>query len=178
MTSDAPPLGRFTDLNRLGQAGAQVTIETKGDDLARLAQWAGVGSIEKFSATVDLRRLSQTRFKLDYALVADLTQSCVVTLEPVLSHIEREFSRELHVTGSAGAAADKSGVLTLGAAEDEGPEEIASPHFDLAGPLLEEFLLGIDPYPRAEGAAFQAAEDPPDAPDNPFAVLKSLKTGK
>lgn len=177
MKTEVPPLERFTALDRLGQAGAQVTIEAKGDDLVRLAEWAGVASIESFSATVDLRRLGQTRFKLDYAFAADLTQSCVVTLEPVHAHIAREFSRELHVTGSA-AAADKGGVLTLDAADDEAPEEIASPHYDLAGPLLEEFLLAIDPYPRAQGAAFEAAEDPPDAPDNPFAVLKSLKTGK
>jgi uncharacterized metal-binding protein YceD (DUF177 family) len=176
MTAEKPPLERFTDLDRLGQAGADVTIGAKGDDLARLAKWAKVESIEAFSADVELRRLSQTRFKLDYSLTADITQACVVTLDPVRSHIAREFSRELHVTGHS--PADKGGVLTFDAGDDEALEEVASPHFDLAGPLLEEFLLAIDPYPRAEGVAFETPQDADDTSGNPFAVLKSLKKGK
>jgi uncharacterized metal-binding protein YceD (DUF177 family) len=176
MIAEKPPLERLTDLDRLGQAGADVTIAIKGDDLVRLAKWAKVERIEAFSAEVELRRLSQSRFKLAYSFTADVTQSCVVTLEPVRSHIARAFSRELHVTSQV--PADKGGVLTLDAGDDEVPEEVASSHFDLAGPLLEEFLLAIDPYPRAEGAAFETPGDADDASGNPFAVLKSLKKGK
>ncbi len=176
MTSDKPPLERFTDLDRLGHAGADVEIATKAEDRARLAQWAKVESIESFSAKVELRRLGANRFMLDYELLAELTQACVVTLEPVHSHIERSFLRELHVSGHI--PADKGGALTLDAGDDEVPEEVQSPHFDLAGPLLEEFLLAIDPYPRAQGAAFEAPDDEDAAGGNPFAVLKSLKTDK
>jgi uncharacterized metal-binding protein YceD (DUF177 family) len=175
MTVDRPPLERFTDLGRLGQAGADVTIAVKGDDLVRLAKWAKVESIEAFSADVELRRVSQTSFKIAYSLTADITQTCVVTLEPVRTHIARAFARELNV---ASPLPDKGGVLTLDAGDDEAPEEIASPHFDLAGPLLEEFLLAIDPYPRARGAAFETPQDADAASGNPFAVLKSLKKGK
>jgi uncharacterized metal-binding protein YceD (DUF177 family) len=175
VTQEKPPLERFFDLDRLGQAGADVAIALKGDDLAQLAKWAKVESVQNFHADVALKRLSQTRFKLDYSLAADLTQACVVTLEPVPSHIERAFSRELHVTSHA--PPEKGGALALDAGDDEVPEEIASPHFDLAGPLLEEFVLAIDPYPRAEGASFEAPSEGDDDAGNPFAVLKSLKKG-
>ncbi len=55
------------------------------------------------------------------------------------------------------------------------PEEIDSTRFDLAAPLLEEFSLAIDPYPRAPGVAFDAPATTEDPPENPFAVLGKLK---
>jgi hypothetical protein len=61
--------------------------------------------------------------------------------------------------------------------DDDLPEEIESLHFDLAGPLIEEFLLAIDPYPRAPGVAFQAPEGMGAKPESPFDVLKRLKSG-
>ena len=60
---------------------------------------------------------------------------------------------------------------------DEAPEDITSLHYDLAGPLLEEFVLEIEPYPRAEGVAYVPPDDPGDKPENPFAALKGLKSG-
>jgi uncharacterized metal-binding protein YceD (DUF177 family) len=77
----------------------------------------------------------------------------------------------------AEAAVPEVEAVAPGAGEDDAPEEITSPNYDLAGPLLEEFSLAIDPYPRAPGAAFESADGEGEQPDNPFAVLKSLKTG-
>jgi hypothetical protein len=63
--------------------------------------------------------------------------------------------------------------LAPGAGDDEAPEEIESTRYDVAGPVLEEFSLAIDPYPRAPGVAY---EPPPDEkPESPFAVLARLK---
>ena len=47
--------------------------------------------------------------------------------------------------------------------------------YDLAAPLLEEFLLALDPYPRAPGVVFESPETGEVPPPNPFAVLKALK---
>ena len=175
MSEKAPPFERFFDLDDLGQAGAEVVIALKGGDLARLAEWAEVEAVETFRAEIGLKRLSPTRFKLSTALEADIVQACVVTLEPVRSHIALDFSRELHVTGRVRHKAEQGGLLAVGAGEDEVPEEIESPHYDLAGPLLEEFSLAIDPYPRAAGVAFDSPADDKNASESPFAVLKALK---
>jgi len=67
------------------------------------------------------------------------------------------------------------GSLTLAAAEDEAPEEIESLDYDLAGPLLEELSLAIDPYPRAPGVTFESPADETRSAEGPFAALKSLK---
>jgi hypothetical protein len=42
---------------------------------------------------------------------------------------------------------------------------------------MEEFLLAIDPYPRAPGVAFQPPEGVNEPPESPFAALKGLKSG-
>jgi uncharacterized metal-binding protein YceD (DUF177 family) len=172
MKSPAPPLQHLFDLGDLSQSGSVVKVEAGGDELARIAKWAGVDAVSRFAAVVNLRRLSQARFNFDADLDADIVQSCVVTLEPVQSHITRHVARELYLAARMSA---EEGELTLSAGDDDVPETITSLSYDLAAPLLEEFALAIDPYPRKEGAAFAPPADRQVAPESPFAVLKSLK---
>ncbi len=122
-------------------------------------------------------KLAPDRFGLSFHLTADVTQSCVVTLEPVKSGMERRFSRELHFIGPARhkPVSDNSGPDLVLDALEEGPEEIESLHYDLAGPVLEEFVLALEPYPRCPDVEFSPQIDAPDRPESPFAVLKGLK---
>ena len=166
------PLSHFFDLGDLSQAGSRVHIDAKGDDLTRLAHWAGVDEVRSFAAQVELSRLSRTRFAYEAELEADIVQSCVVTLEPVTTHIVRHISRDLHFSPRLHA---ESGELTLAAGDENTPEEIPSLDYDLAAPLLEEFVLSIDPYPRKQGAAFEPPAQPVEPPESPFGVLKKLK---
>jgi uncharacterized metal-binding protein YceD (DUF177 family) len=173
---NSAPLERFFDLPTLSQAGAEIAIAASGDDLAQLAKWIDVDAVEHFDAVVKLKKLSQTRFAYSAEFKADVVQACVVTLEPVKAHIERQFARELHLASAKAARFDAppdfAGALPVSA--EETPEEITNPRFDVAGPLLEELVLSIDPYPRCEGAAFAEPGTPADKPENPFAVLKTL----
>ncbi len=172
----AAPIERLYDLATLGEAGDEIEIAADADDLTRLAQWAGVDRVERFAGKLSLRKLSPGRFAYEAELEADVVQSCVVTLEPVKSHIARSFARTLHYAPKGPAR--EEGRLTLAAGDDDAPDEIASTRYDLAGPLLEEFSLAIDPYPRAPGVAFEPPEEPANPADNPFAVLKRLKEGR
>jgi uncharacterized metal-binding protein YceD (DUF177 family) len=173
--TDELPFSHDYDLGDLGRGGAEIAVVAQGEDLARIAHWADVNAVERFSATVALRRQSATRFTLDADLAADVVQECVVTLEPVKSRIERHVHRELHLAESVRLKPNETVPLGAGAGDDEVPEEIGSLDYDLAAPLLEEFALAIDPYPRAAGAEFAAPREPEVQPENPFAVLKSLK---
>ncbi|HUO90590.1 MAG TPA: YceD family protein [Rhizomicrobium sp.] len=172
---DDRPFSQHYDLGDLGRGGAQIEVAAHGEDLARIAQWAGVRAVEDFAAAVTLTRKSATQFALDADLVADIVQDCVVTLEPVRSRIEKPIHRELHVAERVRLKPHESVPLGAGAGDDEVPEEIESLDYDLAAPLLEEFALAIDPYPRAPGAEFAASKEPEARAENPFAVLKRLK---
>jgi len=176
MSDLPPPIERLYDLNRLSEAGYETTIAAGPEDRERLAAWADVSGINKFEGRVFLRRTSATRFAYTAHLEVDLVQACTVTLEPVSSSISMDFTRSLHLVPHVKKMVDYSGELSPAAGDDEVPEEIDSARYDLAGPLLEEFSLAIDPYPRAPGVAFDAPEDAEEPPESPFAVLGKLKT--
>lgn len=178
--TDALPLTHLYNLGRLGNAGDAVAFSADTGQRAAIAAWSGVLSVESFSVAVDIKKLGPTRFGLEFKVTADVTQACVVTLEPVAAHLEKAFSRELHFAGQIRRkpSEDESGPdLVLDSGEEEGPEEIESLHYDLAGPALEEYVLGLEPYPRRPGVEFQPPNEASEAPKSPFAVLKGLKSG-
>ena len=171
--SDAP-LSRIYNLGRLGHTGDQVVLDADEAERAALAKAVAVLEVPKFSARIVLKKLSPTRFSLHYDLAAEILQACVVTLEPLAARITKDFVRELHHTPSLNRVTREI-IITPG--DDELPDEIESLHYDLAAPLLEEFLLAIDPYPRATGVEFAPPEGMGYKPESPFAVLKALKSG-
>ena len=144
-------------------------------------------TLEKLSVAVIFRKLGATQFGLDFTVTVDVSQPCVVTLQPVPAHHVLEFTRELHFVGpsrqkpSRQAPAQKrqgresESEVDMSGDLDEGPEQIESLHYDLAGPVLEEYVLALEPYPRAPGVAFQPENEGLERPESPFAVLKSLK---
>jgi uncharacterized metal-binding protein YceD (DUF177 family) len=177
------PLSHSYNLARLGNAGDDVRFAAGEAERAATAKWAGIQSVEKLDVRVQIKKLDSNRFGLAFALDANVTQSCVVTLEPVPAYIQHSFCRELVFVGAsrsrpAEKKADSEVVLDLGSEEgglDEGPEEITSLHVDLAVPALEEFALSLDPYPRRPGVEFAPKTGESDPPQSPFAVLKGLK---
>jgi hypothetical protein len=177
--SEGLPLTHPYNLARLGKAGDEVRFAADAAQRARIAQWSGIKSLEGFEARVEVKKLAPNRFGLTFHLAADVTQSCVVTLEPVRRPMARSFSRELVFVGAQrhtpAVPAESETVLDSG--EEEGPEEIESLHIDLAIPLLEEFALSLDPYPRVPGVEFAPQSPASGQPESPFAVLKGLKQG-
>jgi uncharacterized metal-binding protein YceD (DUF177 family) len=186
MSADANeklPITLVTNLGRLGQAGDSIGFAADAEQRAALAKFADILSVEKFAAHIELKKISPTHYGVSYRLTAEISQACVVTLEPLVARIGKDFSRELQFAPqlrrgpSKDEKAKEGKELVVGALEDDEPEVIESLQYDLAGPLVEEFVLAIDPYPRAPGVEFAAPADAQDKPQNPFAALKDLKRG-
>jgi hypothetical protein len=175
MSANTLSFSHVFNLARLGRAGDRVTVTARGDELRQIAAWAGVRVVDAFSATIDLQKLSATRFSYEATLRAEIVQDCVVTLEPVRSCIDRAVRRDLHLMETRHPQVDSDVVVDPASDDEDVVEEIASLHYDLAKPLLEELILAIDPYPRAPGVAFAAPSEPDAKPESPFAVLKNLK---
>ena len=175
--TDSLPLTHPYNLARLGNAGDVVTFAADEAQREAIARWAGLLSLQRLDVTATIKKLGPVRFGLDFKLGADVTQACVVTLEPVPVKLDHSFHRELHFAGTARhKPADESvPEVVLDSLEDEGPEEISSLHYDLAAPVLEEFVLSLEPYPRRPGVEFAPPSDGFQPPESPFAVLKSLK---
>ena len=95
------PLTHSYNLARLGNAGDKVAIAVNEAERAAIARWASIVSLQSFEAQIEIAKLAPNRFGLSFLLTADVTQACVVTLEPVKSRLERRFERELQFHGPA-----------------------------------------------------------------------------
>src|ERR1700712_153979 len=117
------PLAHAYNLARLGNAGDVVSFAADEDARAAIARWAGILSLERLDTKVAIKNLGPVRFGLDFTLSAELTQACVVTLDPVPARIEHRFQRELLFTGPARhkPAIESAGDVVLDSLEDEGP---------------------------------------------------------
>jgi uncharacterized metal-binding protein YceD (DUF177 family) len=172
--SDGLPISLIYNLNRLGQTGDEIGFSANETERAALARHVAVLEVPKFAARILLRKTAPNRFGATFELAAEVIQACVVTLEPLVARIQRDFERELHFAPNL-RRTDQD--ITISVDDDEAAEEIDRLHYDLAAPLMEEFVLAIDPYPRAPGVEFQPMPGADDKPENPFAALKTLKSG-
>jgi hypothetical protein len=157
------PFSHLYNLNRLGQAGDEVEFAAGDAEREALARFAGVVRVDGFAARIALKKLSPNRFRAEFGLQADI----------VPAHVALTFGRELHFAPASRRTGEGAVEVPL---EDDLPEEIDSLHYDLAAPLIEEFTLALDPYPRAPGVEFQPPKGE-GAAESPFAVLKGLKSG-
>jgi uncharacterized metal-binding protein YceD (DUF177 family) len=170
------PYARPFALDTLSGRGAEVSIEPRAGERAKIAEWLGVMAVETLAATVRITRLGEARYRYEAHFTADVVQACVVTLEPVPSHLAAEFSREYRVEErSRPRRLPLAGSQTPSNLDEDEPELLPNPVLDLAAPVLEELSLALDPYPRAPGASFEAKPQVDLPPESPFAVLSALK---
>jgi uncharacterized metal-binding protein YceD (DUF177 family) len=132
-------------------------------------------SVDAFEAVFRIRRAARDVYVCEAHFEADLVQSCVVTLEPVSAHVAGDFERRLEIRRVRARAAPPAGVAAESAGDDDDTEILSGSVTDLAVPLLEEFALCVDPYPRKASAEFVATDDAATLPENPFAILEKLK---
>ena len=110
-------------------------------------------------------------------LRAEVSQTCVVTLEPVDSTIEEAF--EAVFWPQEDMPTPESGELAI----DEEPERepIVAGQLAVGRVVFESLAAALDPFPRKPGAVLDwqpaaSADGPAAKPASPFAVLANLKT--
>lgn len=157
--------------------GAKNTFDivANDDECAALAQRFGVRSFSDLAAQVTLTKLgSDRRIRLEASVSADVVQSCVVTLDPVASHIDDRFS----LVFEAGADQEHEAMVTLEG--EDPPEPLAEGTIDIGAVVAEHLGLALDAYPRVPDVDFGAIEamargDKPGR-QPPFSVLSSLRS--
>jgi uncharacterized metal-binding protein YceD (DUF177 family) len=161
------PLSRPVDVTNLPPQGSEVHVEATAEECAALAQDFGLPGIRSLAGDFTLKS-SVKGVHVTGTVKADVTQICVVTLDPFDSVIEEEV--EVDFAEPSGMPPEPPTEMH----EYEPPDEIVNGEIDL-GALTAEFLaLGLDPYPRKPGVDFEY-RDPADTDDSPFAALRKLK---
>ena len=179
----------FLDVEDLEKERTALSISPDEQERKRLCQRLGLVSIEKLDADMVIeRRAGEVAFHISGTIHAEVTQSCVVTLEPVRSTISEEFEAWFADPDAAISIAkarheklsEKShGELPV-LDESDDPEPLIEGKIDLGETVTQYLSLFINPYPHAEGVQFEQSDDQIKKPDdaltkNPFAALKDWK---
>lgn len=164
MTPDTVgPFSRPVRVDRLPPEGTEIVVEANPEECAALARDFGLASLRALEGRFRLAG-SPHRVQVTGRVRADLAQTCVVTLEPFDAVVEEEVDVDF-------SSADA--FRGTDAEDAEMPDPIVNGTIDL-GSLSAEFLaLGLDPYPRKPGVAFE--EPAPDDAASPFAALGRLR---
>lgn len=163
-------------------AGTRVAVKASPEECAALAEAADVVDVAALEAEFLVRPWSGHGFSVTGRVTARLTQSCVVTLEPIETRVDEMVDLRLvppeHLAKYL-ETPDEKGEIDVDVLAPDLPEAIENGVIDLGAIATEHFMLGIDPYPRKPGAAFDAAaaglgEAAPET-TSPFAALARLK---
>ncbi len=153
-------------------------IETSLAERAAIALTLDIVEIPALTAVLELYRGARGRIHVEGRIVADIVQSCVVSLEPVPQHIDEPISRLFFEGAAESADEPKPGSeIRVDLTEEDPPEHLTGSTLDLGGIVMEHLVLAMDPYPRAQGAELSGPEegDATDLPESPFAILARLK---
>ena len=155
------PVSFVANVARLPQKGLPVVIEADERQRAALADEHELLSVERYRAELLVARWKRNGVKVSGRVEADITQACIVTLDPVAAHIDEPvealFLPEESKLGREGF--EGGGEIILDADGPDSPETFSGDFIDV-GALAEQFFgLAIDPYPRKPGATIEVAGD-------------------
>jgi len=171
------PVTFSANVNRLPEKGMPVVIEADEKQRTALAADHGLLSVESWRADLLVARWKRNGVKVSGRVEADITQECVVTLEPLPTHISEEVSAlyfpEDSKLGRLGFHAE--GEIHLDAEGPDSPESFSGDTIDV-GALAEQFFgLAIDPYPRKEGVSLEPAGESGAAEEGSGPLYEKLK---
>ena len=166
----------------LPREGRVLAIDANEAERKEIVEAFDLLALPSFRADLRLAPAGRDGVRLTGTLQADVAQACVVTLEPVESHVTEDIERVF----VPGAGEDIAGdpdvseaeiIVDLDAADP--PEPFDGVALDLKAILLEHFALALDPYPRKPGVEGPPApDDDGEKPGGAFAALERLKIPK
>jgi uncharacterized metal-binding protein YceD (DUF177 family) len=182
------------EVDRVPTAGGNYDIAASAEALSRLAARLAVSEMKALRASFVVKPGAGGILHVKGKVHAELVQACVVTLVPVPSTIDEEVESSFITTDRAArnakkAKANPEAEEVISLESDDPPEVAEDGRIDLGELAVTQVALVLDPYPRAPGVAFDAAqwpvssgkkgaepvEEAEDAGLGPFAALAKLK---
>jgi len=179
----------FIRAEEVPSGGQWVTLAANENEREEIAGRLGIRSIDKLEAKLHLLpKNSGHILEVDGNLAADVVQNCVMTLEPIGSHIEDQFSAWYadydRAASFTKAQHDRKAKIELEELpimeEEEDPEPMVGGQVDLAELVVQYLSLAINPYPHSDSVKSEKNEPKEQAFGgtlrvNPFAALKNWR---
>ena len=178
---DDTPFSYPVKVGHISANPVEVTISADAAERAGLAALWSILEVKALTATFEVRRWKRDGVRLKGRVSADIVQACVVTLDPVESHIDEAVEAVFVPEGSKLArmpVASETGEMLLDPDGPDAPEIFTGDTIDAGEVAAEHVALAIDPYPRRADVAFVGhieSTDKDDRKPSPFAVLKDWK---
>lgn len=165
---------RFAHHLRLDQIrdGERLDLVADDPECKLAAARLGLQALDRLEAHVALTRTGPV-IRAEGRLLASVSQSCVVTGEPVAEHVDEPFTI-LFVPEPPSGAHDEE--IELGEGDCDTVFYDGSV-IDLGSAIADTLALSLDPYPRSAGAdaALKEAGILTEEQASPFAMLARLK---
>ena len=164
---------RLADVDRNGVM--HLTPEPDEAARARIAESIGVDALKSLKAKATLKPWLDG-VELSAHVVAVVTQTCGISLDPFDSTLETRFTLQALIAGSPNAPQDQGPALVIDPDEPDPPEILEGDVIDVGDWLVEHLALEVEQFPRKPGVVF---EQPGGAEViSPFAALAALKDPK
>ena len=150
-------------------------LKPDGEELADLTAAVGASSLSRVHFEGEIRPLGREDWVLEGRLTAEIVQPCIVTLDPVTTHVSEDVERR-YLANPPEPAAEEAEIP-----EDTDMEPLGSA-IDPGAVMAEALALAMPLYPRADGVeigeqVFTEPGLPPmrDGDVKPFASLAELR---
>lgn len=185
----APEFSRTVIAETVTTKGQTLAITPTEQERAALATRLGLVALDSLSATVRLRRFRGELIRVTGELVAQVVQSCVITLDPFPAQVSDEFSA-VYAPDHLLPKEEDEEIGLVEDAEADVPEAMPNGRIDIGELVAQHLSLALDPYPRKPGVTFEpviefeeeapeTAAGPGSEPEaereNPFAALARFK---
>jgi uncharacterized metal-binding protein YceD (DUF177 family) len=165
---------RFAHHLKLDQIRDGERLDLVADEAERqaIARRFGLNALDRLEAHAVLSRKGDI-VGAEGRLLATLEQSCVVTNDPVASHVDEPFDLMFTPEPESGGPDEE---IELGATDCDVVFHDGAT-IDLGSAIADTLALSIDPYPRSAGAdaALKEAGVMSAVEASPFAALAKLK---
>jgi uncharacterized metal-binding protein YceD (DUF177 family) len=185
MTKEPDSRPAFSHRIKVGQVShvpIELRITADEHDRAAIARQWDILGVQALTAELKIRRWKKDGVKVIGTVHAEVTQACVVTLDPVPEVIDEEFEETFVPEGSALARAPAKNAAEI-VVDVDGPdlELFTGDEIDVGSFVAEMAAMALDPYPRKAGVEFVEhveGDAKADRKPSPFAVLKTMKLEK
>lgn len=156
---------KIIEVRELSNKPKVIKWSAEAQELKALAKRLNVLSVDDLTAEVKLQKgdLIQVNGHFD----AHITQSCVVTGQPIKEAVSDSFEEFFCLHSRHDAPID----LDM---ESPDIEAIEDGRIDVGELVIEYLILGLNPFPRKSDVPLVVAGDE-EKRENPFAVLEKLK---
>lgn len=174
------PFSYSVKVGNISANAVRVHLEANEAELLGLAKLWNVLNVRFLKADLQISRWKKDGVRIKGTVEGELSQACVVTLEPVLCKINEQLEQVYVPEGSklARLMLDGHGEMVVDPEGPDLPEPFTGDTID-AGALVTEFAaMAIEPYPRKPGIEFSGHVEDSGAEiirPSPFAALKDWK---